>query len=95
MESKMSSGAGPDKRMRFEVAMAEVAQSQLRARYYEQRISTGAWRERIGKVFRSSAYRDIALTEDEILHDEVQTMNRHIQLAEDRLGTAKSLLLDR
>ena len=53
MESKMSSGAGPDKRMRFEVAMAEVAQSQLRARYYEQRISTGAWRERIGKVFRS------------------------------------------
>lgn len=45
MESKMSSDASPDKRMRFEVAMAEVAQSQLRARYYEQRISTGAWRE--------------------------------------------------
>ena len=93
MESKMSSDASPDKRMRFEVAMAEVAQSQLRARYYEQRISTGAWRERIGKVFRSSAYRDIALTE-EILHDEVQTMNRHIQIAEDCLESAKGLLPD-
>ncbi len=94
MESKMSSDASPDKRMRFEVAMAEVAQSQLRARYYEQRISTGAWRERIGKVFRRSAYRDIALTEDEIQHDEVQTMNRHIQIAEDCLESAKGLLPD-
>ena len=97
MESKMSSGAGPDKRMRFEVAMAEVAQSQLRARYYEQRITTGAWRERIGKVYLGGLpeHGGVPMAEDEILHDEVQTMNRHIQIAEDRLGTAKSLLLDR
>ena len=36
MESKMSSDASPDKRMRFEVAMAEVAQSQLRASRIER-----------------------------------------------------------
>ena len=96
MESKMSSGAGPDKRMRFEVAMAEVAQSQLRARYYEQRISTGAWRERIGKVHVGGLpeHGGVPMAEDAILRDEVATMYRHIQIAEDCLESAKGLLPD-
>ena len=33
----------------FALSLTEVAQSQLRAQYYQQRISTGAWRERIGR----------------------------------------------
>lgn len=75
----------------FQLALLEAQQSQLRARYYEQRIATGTWRERIGKVFRGGLpeHGGVPFTEIEILRDEVNTMYRHIDWAEQHLEAAK------
>lgn len=74
----------------FQIALADVAQSQLRARYYEQRIQTGVWKERIGKV-RQGSHDGPLLPEEDLLRAEVATLNQHIQLAEDHLDHAKSI----
>ena len=78
----------------FALSLTEVAQPQLRAQYYQQRISTGAWRERIGKVYVGGLpeHGGVPMTEDAILRDEVATMHRHIEWAEKHLDYSKELL---
>jgi hypothetical protein len=78
----------------FALSLTEIAQSQLRAQYYQQRISTGAWRERIGKVYVGGLpeHGGVLMTEDAILRDEVETMYRHIDRAEKHLDYSKELL---
>jgi hypothetical protein len=79
---------------KFSLALAEAAQSQLRARYFEQRIATGVYKEKVGHVFHGF-YTDpnkTPYTEEELLREELQTMSRHIALAEEHLDQAKSLL---
>lgn len=79
---------------RIQLALVGAQQSQLRARYYEQRIATGAWRDRIGKAFHGfvTDTNKVPLSENELLQDELATMERHIKLAEDWLDSAKSLI---
>ena len=78
----------------FALSLTEVAQSQLRAQYYQQRITTGAWRERIGRVHVGGLpeHGGTPMAEDEILCDEVATMHRHIEWAEKHLDYSKELL---
>lgn len=80
--------------MRIELSMADAAQSQLRAQFYQKRIETGVWRDRIGKVCSGSLaeYGGTPLPEADILRDEVDTMGRHISIAEQHLDRAKKLL---
>ena len=80
----------------FALSLTEVAQSQLRAQYYQQRISTGAWRERIGKVYVGGLpeHGGVPMAEDAILRDEVATMYRHIDWAEKHLDYAKGILAE-
>jgi hypothetical protein len=75
--------------MQFNLALAEAKQSQLRAEYYAKRIETGSYKERIGK---SLNFDKTPRTEQEILQDEVETMYRHIDLAEKHLDMAKHYL---
>lgn len=82
-----------EEQMRFQLSLAEAAQSQLRAQHYAKRIETGVWKERIGRV-RIGGFNGELASEEYILKDEVATMNRHIQLAEDHLNMAKSHLHD-
>lgn len=81
---------------RFQLALVEAQQSQLRAQYYQKRIDTGTWRERIGKVFEGGLpeHGGIPYTEERILQDEVQTMHRHIDWAEQHLDHAKGILAE-
>ena len=72
-------------------ALLQVEQSQLRARYYEQRITTGVWKERVGKVTYLGGE---PLPEGEVLRGEVATMERHIQIAQELLEFAGSLIGD-
>ena len=78
----------------FNLSLAEAAQSQLRAQYYQQRITTGVWRERIGKVHVGGLpeHGGVPMAEDAILRDEVATMYRHIDWAEKHLDYSKELL---
>lgn len=56
----------------------------------------GVWRKRIGKVFmrRLPEHGGIPYTEERILQDEVQTMHRHIDWAEQHLDHAKGILAE-
>lgn len=73
----------------IEIALANVRQSQLRAEHYNTRIQTGVYKDRI---VRHGSMDGPLYSEAELLKDEVATMNRHIQLAEERLEYAKMLL---
>lgn len=75
--------------MKFMLALAEAKQSQLRAEYYSKRIDTGSYKERVGKSFDGHHN---PRTEQQILQDEVETMYRHISLAEQHLDMAKGYL---
>ncbi len=79
---------------RFQLAVLEAQQSQLRATYYAQRIQTGAWRDRIGKVFHGALpeHGGTPYSEDELLKDELATMHRHIQLAQEHIENAKGFI---
>jgi hypothetical protein len=71
--------------------LADVPQFQLRARLYEQRIATGLYKQHVGRV-RDGAGR--VLTEEELLADEVTTMRRHIELAQEHIDAAKGEVYD-
>lgn len=71
----------------YELALLESRQSQLRARFYAARITTGDYKE--DKVKWGTGK---ALTEAELLRGDVDTMNRHIQRAEDHINRAKEIL---
>ena len=45
--------------------------------YFHARIVSGAYKLRLGKVFHGLS--NCAMTEEELLQDELDTMNRHIQ----------------
>lgn len=74
---------------RFQLALAEARQSQLRAEHFKVRIETGQFLKR---VVRHGGPEGPLLTPDELVADEVRTMHRHIQLAEDHLEFAKGFL---
>jgi hypothetical protein len=79
---------------RFDLCLAEVAQSHRRADHYRLRIDTGTYKARIGHVFCGlmSDPEKRPLTEQEILADEVATHDAHIQHAEALLSRAKEIL---
>ena len=75
----------------YQLSLIEAQQSQLRAKYFEQRVAGHDYRERIGKV-RTWSSEGRHLTEAELRADELATMHRHINLAEEHLDYAKGLL---
>jgi hypothetical protein len=75
--------------LKFQLALTEAKQSQLRAEHYNVRIETGAYKDRL--VHKGSVDGPY-YTEKELLLDEVATMNRHIQLAQEHIEYAKSIL---
>lgn len=79
-------------KLRFELAMAETKQSQLRAAYYHHRIESKAYLTRLGKVFHLPTLGQddkTPFTEEELRQDEIATMERHLELAQNYLGEAK------
>ncbi len=82
---------------RFQIALGDASQSQLRAQYYQKRLETGAWRNRLGKAFiasQGSPIRAVPMTEEQLLQDEVDIMYQHIAQAEQHLSKAKSILAE-
>jgi len=78
--------------IQIQLALAEVAQSQLRARHFDLRIQTGAWRDRVGHVFIGPMSDRVLASEEQVLASEVSTHDSHIQRAEELLGYVKQLL---
>jgi len=78
--------------IQIQLTLAEVAQSHTRARHFELRLMTGAYKERVGKVYRGPISDGVLMTEGEIALDEVRTHDAHIRRAEDLLDHAKRLL---
>lgn len=76
---------------RFQLAMMEAAQAQLRAQYQAKRIETGVWKDRIGKV-KQGGLNGPAVPEADLLKDEVQLMHRHIALAQEHIEHGKSVM---
>lgn len=77
--------------LKVQLALAEAHQSQLRAAYFQQRIATGVWKEKVGQV-RKGGFEGPLASEDEVLSMEVDTMLRHIHRAEEHLDHVKELL---
>lgn len=75
--------------LRFQLAMAEARQSQLRAEHFKVRIDAGAYKNRIVHM---GGHDGPLLSEDKLRLDEVATMNRHIQRAEEHIEYAKGIL---
>lgn len=75
--------------MKFNLALAEAKQSQLRAEYYSKRIETGSYKYHACKSFDKHHNPQ---TEEQIRQDEVETMYRHIDIAEKHLDMAKYYL---
>lgn len=80
--------------LRFNLSLIEAQQSQLRALHYKVRIDSGVYKSR--EVYRGGLpeHGGVLYTETELLHDEIGTMNRHIQLAQDHIEYAKTILSD-
>ena len=76
------------KKQQFQICMAEVKQSQLRAEYYKARIDNKMY---VNRKVRIGGHNGQLLTEAELLADEVATMHRHIQLAQEKLEFAYGL----
>ena len=75
----------------IQVALLEAQQSHLRARWREQRVASGAYKDRVGKVFHGVTDK-VPFTEQELAEDEIRNMSRHIQLAQEHLEFAKGLI---
>lgn len=71
------------------VSLAKVKQWQLRAEMYRVRIENGAYKSRI---VHHGGINGPLFTEEELLQDEIATMNRHIHLAEDQIGYTLDLI---
>lgn len=65
--------------MNTTIALAQARQSQLRAEYFKLRVETGAYITRLNKVFDGHGR---PLTADELMLNELQTMHRHIEIAD-------------
>lgn len=85
----------PENRVQWElqvqVTQLRINQAHARSRYYEQRVVTGVWRKRHGHVFQGG-YKGTPLTMEELLEDELQTMNNHIERAEELIDRLNELL---
>ena len=75
---------------RREFALEQSRIYQLRAQYQMTYINSGAYKEKVGKVFRGGMTSPDrrALTEEEILKNEMECMQRHINLAHESLEFA-------
>lgn len=71
----------------FEMHMACARQAQLRAEYYKLRVETGAYKTR--NVHDGYGRR---LTENELAIDEINTMSRHLSIAQEHLELAIAFL---
>jgi hypothetical protein len=81
--------------LKVQLALVEIQQHQLRARYYEQRIANGVYKERLGRVFHGTkAVQEFAYNEEELCRDEISTMNQHISNAQAHIEYAKGLLFE-
>lgn len=84
----------PKKILQFNLALAQVAQSQLRATHYKQRIDTGVYKDRLGHVWQGG-HPDSGgtpVSEEALLREELAIMLRHIKLAQEHLDHATELL---
>lgn len=79
---------------RIDLARTEAAQSQAQARYYETRIISGAYVDRLGKVTHGCGPQERAFTLDELKDDEFRTLRQHIKNAEESIDYAKNLLVE-
>ncbi len=73
----------------IQIALLSVKQSQLRAEHYKVRIETGVYKNRI---VHHGSFDGPLFSEEELLQDEIATMNRHIQMAEDKIEFVQQLL---
>lgn len=81
------------KQLQVQIALADAAQSQMRAAFFMQRVNSGMYKDRLGKVFYGSPESGgQPLTEEELLRDEMATVHQHIRNAEDHLDHAKEVL---
>lgn len=75
----------------IQIALLSVRQSQLRAEMYAARINSGVYKDRI---VRHGSTDGPLYSETELLKDEISTMNRHIQIAEDKIEFVQQLLIE-
>ena len=73
---------------RREFALEQSRIYQLRAQYQMTYINSGAYKEKVGKVFEGWTGEHWSLTEEEILKNEMECMQRHINLAHESLEFA-------
>ena len=61
---------------KFQVIMAQVRQSQLRAEYYRVRVETGAYKDKLGKVWLGGSEDSggTPATEEQLLHRELENI---------------------
>lgn len=76
------------------LVLAEAAQSQLRATHYKQRIDTGVYKDRLGHVWQGGLpeHGGTMISTEDLLRDELATMQRHIHLAQEHIDYAQTLL---
>lgn len=73
----------------IQIALLSVKQSQLRADYYKVRIESGVYKNRI---VNHGSINGPLFSDEELLRDEIATMNRHIQNAEEKMDHVQQLL---
>jgi hypothetical protein len=71
------------------ISLASVKQWQLRAEMYRVRIETGVYKTRI---VHKGGLDGPLMTEEELLKDEIATMNQHIRLAQNQLEYTMNLV---
>lgn len=71
----------------LDLAALKAHQAQLRARYFLNRITTGAWRDDIGTITSDGS----SLTERQALELAFHKANSHLELAENLLESAVQL----
>ena len=69
---------------KFQVIMAQMRQSQLRAQLSAFRISSGAYKDKVGKMYHGGLPENggVACTEEQLLQHELGIMSNHIRNAE-------------
>lgn len=73
------------------ICQLQVNQAHTRARYYEQRMVSGAYTKRLGFALRGGSDGE-PLNQQELVESELVTMNSHIQRAEELTDRMCALL---
>lgn len=79
------------KTQKIQVSLMDAKQSQLRADYFKLRVESGSYKTR---VVHKGGHDGPLMNEEELKQNEIGTMHRHIQLAEEHLEFAKSMLFE-